>query len=292
MVKRNIPEVDTFIDTCDLIKVNTRSICHQTGCKKTKLSYGVKGGESISCKKHKNEDHVIQSSLCGHIGCEKKGKQFIGDHRFCAPHVDIIREKGDFPCDYVTKDMTRDTKHPCTEDGCPVLQASFDKKTKCAKHSISGKSDDKRRCNNPGCTSTKRPTFGFPGGKCTKCKDHAEDGMASHKQCADEGCTKSASYGPHGGTSIFCGDHKPCDYILNIQTCSRDGCTSQKSFGPPGGDPMTCSTHKEPGYIDLRNLPCSQEGCGKNRSFGLPNGRRLWCHDHKSDEHVNLVETK
>ena len=50
MVKRNIPEVDTFLDTCDLIKVNTRSICHQTGCKKTKLSYGVKGGESISCK--------------------------------------------------------------------------------------------------------------------------------------------------------------------------------------------------------------------------------------------------
>ena len=50
MVKRNIPEVDTFIYTCELIKANKRSICHKNGCKKTKLSYGVKGGESISCK--------------------------------------------------------------------------------------------------------------------------------------------------------------------------------------------------------------------------------------------------
>ena len=287
MVKRNIPEVDTFISTCDLIKANTRSICHQTGCKKTKLSYGVKGGESISCKKHKNEDHVIQSSLCGHIGCKMRGKQFIGDHKFCAPHVDIIREKGDFPTDYVT----RETHSQCTENGCET-GASFDKGKKCEKHSVLGKSDETRRCNTNGCTSLHRPTFGFPGGKRTKCKDHAEDGMVSHKQCADEGCTKSASYGPHGGTSIFCVGHKPCEYILNIQTCSRDGCTSQKSFGPPGGGSMTCSTHKEPGYIDLKNPLCSQEGCDKNRSFGLPNGRRLWCHDHKSDEHVNLVETK
>lgn len=298
MVKRKIQEVDDFLHTYEYLKDRVGRMCYVQGCRKQSrgfgspikgsLGYGFKGGDRVSCKKHKLPEHVEQNHQCIYVGCELRGKQSLANYNFCAKHVDQVRKDGDFPEDYVT----REKAVKCRTPGCEVA-ASYDGGKHCKQHAVSNKSDDRRRCEFEGCRSTQRPTFGIPGEKPTRCKNHKTPDMASHKQCVEEGCKVSASYGLPDEVAQYCKTHAGVGYILNTKTCVHDGCDRQPSFGNKTSSESTyCSKHKPDDFVDVKNKTCVYEGCPKKRSFGLKDGERLWCYDHKTEDCINLVETK
>lgn len=298
MVKRKIREVDDFLQTYESLKDRVGRMCYVEGCRKQSrgfrspikgsLGYGFKGGDRVSCLQHKLPEHVEQNQFCIYIGCESYGKQSLANYKFCAEHVDQVRADGDFPEDYVTREKAA----KCRTPGCQVA-ASYDDGKHCKQHAISNKSDDRRRCDFKGCTSTRRPTFGIPGEKPTRCKNHKTYDMASHKRCAEEGCKVSASYGLPDEVAKYCKRHAGVGYVLNTKTCAYDGCDRQPSFGHKTSFEATyCSKHKPDDFVDVRNKTCVHEGCSKNRSFGLKDGERLWCYEHKTEDCINLVEIK
>lgn len=220
MTKRKIPEVDDFLRNYEFLKDRVSRMCYVQGCRKQSrglfseikgsLGYGFKGGDRVSCKQHKLPEHVAQNQQCIYLGCKLRGKLFLGDHKFCAEHKNEVRDAGGFPVEFTTGQKQAMCKHPA---GCAV-QASYDTYTRCKTHATSTTSDDKRRCDFPGCTSTKRPTFGIPGEKNTRCKDHKTSGMASHKRCAEKPCELSASYGLPGEVAKYCNKHKKEGFIM------------------------------------------------------------------------------
>ena len=297
MTKRKIPEVDEFLKDYKFLKDRVARMCYVEGCRKQSrgifsemkgsLGYGFKGGDRVSCKQHKLPEHVEQNQQCIYLGCKLRGKQFLGDHKFCAKHKNEVREAGGFPVEFTTGEK----KVTCKYGGCNV-QASFDNRTRCKTHATSAKSDDNRKCDFPGCTSTQRPTFGFPGQKKSKCREHRTPGMASHKRCEFQPCDKSASYGLPGEIARFCNKHKAERFVLNVKSCAYEGCESQPSFGATAeSEPTHCSKHKPEDFVDVKNKRCRHQGCLKNRSFGKKDGERLWCYDHKRDDCINLVQT-
>lgn len=296
MTKRKIPEVDEFLKDYKFLKDRVARMCYVEGCRKQSrgifsdmkgsLGYGFKGGDRVSCKQHKLPEHVEQNQQCIYLGCKLRGKQFLGDHKFCAKHKNEVREAGGFPVEFTTGEK----KVTCKYGGCNV-QASFDNRTRCKTHATSAKSDDNRKCDFPGCTSTQRPTFGFPGQKKSKCREHRTPGMASHKRCEFQPCDKSASYGLPGEIARFCNKHKAERFVLNVKSCAYEGCESQPSFGATAeSEPTHCSKHKPDDFVDVKNKRCRHQGCLKNRSFGKKDGERLWCYDHKRDDCINLVQ--
>lgn len=260
MVQRQIPEVDEFLATHPNMKDKVSRGCYVDGCKKRSrgfgvkggLGYGEKGGDKISCNTHKLPHHVAQNAICRYTGCPLRGKQFLGNHKFCKQHVNELKEAGGFPEEHVTREKNTNF---CREEGC-TLVASFDNKTHCKAHSNNEKSDDKRRCDAEGCTSESRPTFGHPGERKTMCRDHKKEGMVSRKICETAGCKMSASYGLPGGVDMYCLDHKPEGYVLNQKVCAQEGCERQPCFGSVGGEQIYCSEHKLEGHVDLRNKRC------------------------------------
>ena len=293
MVKRKIHEVDTFLRSYPNIKDKINRGCYYEGCRKAYgegrkgLGYGPKGGDRESCKTHKRITDVEQNILCIYKGCKTKGTIFLGDHKVCSTHIEVLKEDGQFPEEYVTRSKNTNV---CIVSGCGII-ASYDKNKHCKTHAESSTSDDKRRCDYPGCKSKSRPTFGFHGEKKTRCKDHKEANMFSRKLCSHyPDCTLSASYGTPDGIALTCVQHKLEHYILNVLTCEVRNCRRQVCFGYINGESTHCSEHKEPGQIDLRNKRCMHDGCDKNRSFGEINGERKWCSQHKEEGDVNLVE--
>jgi len=236
MVKRHIEEVDEYLRSYQHTKDKVPRSCYFTGCKKKShgfnvkggLGYGPRGGSRISCKVHKLSEHVEQNQLCIYEGCVKKGTLFIGDNRFCAEHIDIVKDDGGFPEDYVTRSKNTNI---CKHVSCNLV-ASFDNSTHCREHSVSEKSDDKRRCNYPGCTSTSRPTFGFHGEKKTRCNDHKDSSMFSRKICNQyPNCKRSASYGESCGVPLTCVQHKLEHYVLKTMVdsfCEMPCCIGMK----------------------------------------------------------------
>ena len=298
MTKRKIPEVDEFLKDYEFLKDRVARMCYVQGCRKQSrglfagmkgsLGYGLAGGDRVSCKEHKLPEHVEQNQLCIYLGCGTKGTQFLGDHKFCAQHKNEVRDAGAFPVDFTTG-----AKHVmCKIVGCRV-GASYDNYTRCKTHATSEKSDDNRRCDYPGCTSTQRPTFGIPGQPRARCKEHKTPDMASHKRCAEKPCKLSASYGLPDEVAKYCNKHKKEGFILNTRTCAQDGCERQPSFGATvEAEPTHCSKHKPKDFVDVRNKTCVHEGCLMHRSYGLKDGERLWCNAHKKDDCINLVQTK
>lgn len=290
MTKRNVVEELLHSMSNDMKDTEHRT-CYKEGCERVNLIAGHPGGDKISCNKHQHgiEGLQKQTSKCVFKGCDTKGTTVVANtrYRFCAQHRDLLVERG------IARDTFNDIKtyaRKCVSEGCEKT-ATHDDKTRCALHSPTGRSDDKRRCNHEGCTSNKRPTFGF-GANRTRCKDHREEGMASHKTCAHDGCALSASYGEKAGVDQYCKKHRPGGFVLNARTCASETCTRQPCYGPEGGGTYThCALHKPDGYVDTRNKRCVEDGCTKNRSFGVKGGERLWCLEHKTDECINLVKT-
>lgn len=193
-------------------------ICYKEGCFVNRLGFGYPGGDKISCKRHKDdiEGLIEQVSKCTYKGCPKKGHNKIPNsrYRFCALHRDLLIKEG-LPVDGI---KARKSYHPkCIEDGCGI-SATYDNRMYCSKHSKTGKSVDRRRCGFEGCTSTKRPTYGF-GVSRTRCKLHQEPGMVSHNICSYEGCSISAAY---GAKNAFCYTHRYEDNVdegVDIDDC-------------------------------------------------------------------------
>lgn len=135
MSKRKIAEVEEFLKDYEFLKDSTPRSCHVIGCnKKTHgfgikggLGWGPKGGDRVSCGKHKLLEHVEQNHQCIYIGCELRGKQNIGGHKFCATHLKDVKSAGNFPAEFTTRQKQAMCKHP---GGC-TLQASYDNHTRC-----------------------------------------------------------------------------------------------------------------------------------------------------------------
>jgi len=168
MVKRHIQEVDDYLRTYPKTKDKKSRKCFVKDCKKEShgfkvrggLGYGPRGGDRISCKAHKEKNHVEQNQLCIYEGCETKGTLFIGDNRLCTEHIEIVKNDGGFPEEYITRSKNTNV---CKNPSCKLI-ASFDNNKHCKKHAQSEKSDDRRKCDYPGCRSESRPTFGFQVG--------------------------------------------------------------------------------------------------------------------------------
>ena len=238
--------------------------CRQPGCLKDDLGYGVQGGDKISCSDH-NDGLVAIGGLCCFRGCTTKGTLKIEDkretYRFCSTHLKQLQARGlPMPEQPAKKPWAK----MCAADGCQV-RPSCDGGKFCKTHSISGKSDDRRRCDFQGCTSEQRPSFGFEGGRRTRCREHKEEGMVSRKICQEESCNVSASFGVEGGVATHCKSHAPDGaYLVNASTCAHESCNKQPIFGESGvKKPTHCKAHAPAGYVDVKNKRCTVVECGK-----------------------------
>ncbi|CAM9568966.1 unnamed protein product [Ectocarpus sp. 13 AM-2016] len=254
--------IEDFLDSIpeDMTDVLPRW-CREDRCFIDGLGYGVKGGDKISCKKHK-EGLIDLGPLCTFRGCEKRGKTSIQDTRynFCKPHVDEFIQRG-MPIEMIKRPKNKE----CAHQGCGLCP-SYDGNMFCKIHSPTGISDDQRVCDVKGCDK-KRPAFGVPGFPRTRCSDHKEPGMYSRKLCIEDGCMVSASYGPIGGVVSHCKKHMTAGHILvNNPTCKDEACDKQPSFGDPSTGKMShCKDHAPNGYIDVRNKRYVVEECDKLR---------------------------
>jgi len=79
------------------------AICFMEGCHGTRLSYGKRGGNKVSCVKHKDdhpEGELVNLSdlrLCIYSGCLSKGCITIRDspkYHFCKHHIDQLEHRG------------------------------------------------------------------------------------------------------------------------------------------------------------------------------------------------------
>lgn len=267
MVKRKIDEVDAFLKDFESLKDRESRTCYVKGCKKSSHGFGIKGGlgwgfrggDRVSCKKHRLPEHVEQNHFCIYLGCDVRAKLAIGDHNLCAEHVEEIKTKANFPEEFVTRTKTA----LCQHEGCTVA-ASYDKTTHCKVHANSASSDDKRVCDIKGC-GKKRPTFGYPGKPRTRCAAHKESGMFSRKLCITDGCKISASYGNCEGVVVHCKKHMvPGETLINNKKCQHAECDKQPSFGDPVSKVKShCKTHAPEGFVDVLNKRCTAENCEK-----------------------------
>lgn len=208
--------------------------CYYQNCTLVRLAYGVPGGGKISCEEHKESHHVRLSDLqlCVYKGCTTKGTITISGcsgHNLCWSHAKSLISQG-LPEEFVTFN-----KGPtCSVEGCET-GASFDKGRFCMRHSPTKVSDETRMCEHEGCT-TMRPAFGYPRDTPTRCREHKEEGMFSHKLCDHDGCFTSVSYGPRDGVSQRCSQHKKEGDVVESK-CAMSCCmygegTQGKFFHP------------------------------------------------------------
>ena len=137
---------DTLVDK----NADGNAICFMKGCYGTRLSYGKRGGDKVSCHKHKDEHplgeliNLSDLRLCIYKDCLSKGCITIRDspkYHFCKHHIDQLEFRG------LEKEFVIRTKNPtiCKYEECKKC-SSFDGKKYCVVHSISGNSDDTRKC--------------------------------------------------------------------------------------------------------------------------------------------------
>lgn len=256
--KRKIEEVDTgkndpvteFIRGMrDRFKDNVPDrICANFLCQVilARLSWGFEDGDRLYCNKHRDDIpgmiNISKKRKCRYIGCDRKGTITIGGFHLCIKHVNLLKGEGlPSPEDSVKK--PKPSARRCKADGCSIYSA-FDNGQYCYKHSPTKVSDDKRVCEVPGCENKKRPTFGYPGEPMTRCREHKEEGMYSHKLCSSTECNSSASYGPHDGIAVTCVHHKEDGYVNLMATqCAMECCMYgdgvQAKFFHPGHDDET-----------------------------------------------------
>lgn len=259
----DVSDAQTFLDNMsEHMKDSHSRTCYKDRCNISRLGYGFPGDDKISCKHHYTEVEGMQKqeNKCVYRGCNTKGVNRVGGtrYRFCASHRDELIRQG-LPAKSFN-DITNNRK--CAEEGCDVA-ASYDNRTRCKQHSLTGKSKERRRCDFPGCQSEKRPTFGFDGMTKTRCREHKEEGMVSRKMCEEEHCTKSASFGLRGGVATHCKQHAPNDaLIVNAKTCGHEECNKQPIFGERGSIIAThCKNHAPHNFVDVKNKRCGEDGC-------------------------------
>ena len=172
--KRKLGEVDKspaqiFLDAlADKMKDSCTRECRHNGCTKWP-AYGLPGGDKMYCKEHRdNEDGIISlTSLCVYKGCIKRGHSTVTGtrYRFCAPHRDQLVMEG-LPAHTVT--FPKNTSRCLTPD-CDTVP-SKDGGKYCAKHSPTGRSDDKRACSMACCVNGgPRPQYVHPDNGSTIC---------------------------------------------------------------------------------------------------------------------------
>ncbi|CAM9095365.1 unnamed protein product [Ectocarpus sp. 12 AP-2014] len=221
--------VDAFLDSLgDKLKYfnSTNPRCRSKEmCTITDLGYGFSGEEKSYCKKHRDEvpGLIMVGPQCKYVGCKTKGHYKIGKLRVCGPHREQLIEEG-LPGGDENVVYEKDYGKKCIKEGCGK-SATFDNFTHCGPHSSTGKSDDKRVCEIPGCET--RPSVGYPGELQRWCGKHREGGMVSHGLCVEPGCGKRASYGALGGRKTSCVGHKKDGHVLlGTTTCAMACCST------------------------------------------------------------------
>ena len=201
--------------------------CSNFLCIITRLAWGFPGGEKLYCSKHQDDVEGLvylgDNTTCKFIGCPTQSHITIGGYRFCDSHVDQLIQEG-LPSPEENVKRPKDSGRRCREEGCDKY-SSCDDGQYCYHHSLTNVSDDKRVCEVPECENKKRPTFGYPGEPKTRCKEHKEEGMYSHKLCSFPECHVCASYGNSDGLPLTCFHHKEEGYInLNATICAMECC--------------------------------------------------------------------
>jgi hypothetical protein len=112
------------------------------------------------------------------------------------------------------------------------------------------------------------------------------------KICEHAFCTKQPSFGPPGTRYLRCKDHiKPGDVNLRARKCGVDGCEITPAFGPPNTNKgFRCLKHKLDTDINVKAKHCEVKDCELTASFG-PKGTRkmIRCFKHR---HVDDINTK
>lgn len=202
-------------------------------CTTTRLRYGLPGGHQEYCSKHWDElpGLVDLYPLCKYVGCAIRAHAFIvttvGQLNFCPKHMRQLVQEG-LPDPEVNAKGPKDYSRKFIEEGCGT-RATFDNFTYCGPHSPTGKSDDKRVCEIPGCET--RPSVGYPGEQQRWCGKHGEEGMVSHGLCVEPGCDKRASYGVPDCKRTSCAGHMKAGYINLVATICAMACCSTTSGG-------------------------------------------------------------
>lgn len=201
-------------------------MCAAEFCVITRLAWGFAGGDKLYCSKHQDDlpglVYLGDNRTCNYINCPTVTQITIGGLRFCDPHVKQLISEG-LPNPDESVKRTKNSNKRCRDEGCN-LHSSFDDGKYCYRHSPTKVSDDGRMCEIPGCMNG-RPTFGYPGETKTRCKEHKEEGMYSHKLCSGPECYSSASYGPPDGLPLTCVHHKESGYVnLNAAQCAMACC--------------------------------------------------------------------
>lgn len=235
--KRKIEDLDPvskFLDDMsDRLKkpdpANTLCRSKKKLCTTTRLKFGFPGGIKEYCSKHGDEvpGLVELQALCKYIGCVKKEQVTIhtamGKLQFCYTHRKQLVQEG-LPNPDINAKLPKSYHKKCIEEGCDKA-ATYDEGKYCGPHSLTGKSDDKRVCEVPGCDT--RPSVGYPGETPRRCGRHKELGMVSWGSCEEPGCNTRASFGPPGGSRISCGHHRKDGYTnLVATTCAMACCVS------------------------------------------------------------------
>lgn len=141
-------------------------------------------------------------------------------------------------------------------------------------------------CSEEGCYSTSR-SFGFPGGRGSRCKKHALPGMRNvvNRLCEHSGCTSTSRvFDAPGGRGRFCKEHALTTMVNVISVrCEFEGCnSSSQNFDIPGGKGRFCRKHAEAGMVDVRNVTCRYQGCSVRANYSMKGTPATYCATHKT----------
>eukprot|EP00752_Nemacystus_decipiens_P009867 g8804.t1 len=83
-------------------------------------------------------------------------------------------------------------------------------------------------------------------------------------RCQHKDCSRRPTFGPREGItkSIFCPAHKHAGMVkTNSRQCADDMCSTSPSYGFQGKKASHCSKHKKPGMVNVVSPRCQSDGC-------------------------------
>jgi hypothetical protein len=159
--------------------------CEHEGCD-TRPSFGIKGGKTQFCSKHKTSEMVdLVSKSCEHEGCNLDARFGIkgGVRQFCSNH------KKD--------EMTNVQCLQCKYQGCdlnPRFGIKGEVREFCSKHKKDGMVDVVyKQCGYKGCETT--ALYGKPGQQRSHCAKHRQPGMIRRPNAKCVSCKELAIWG-------------------------------------------------------------------------------------------------
>ena len=260
-------------------------LCGYENCRNVS-SYGI-NCEPIRCKKHKDDNMKLSSSLC------KCGKQpsynlkgltakFCSD---CKPEnaIDVKNKK----CNFESCNKTPNYNY------ANELNAIY-----CKTHSLENMIDiNHKRCNYNECS--KIPSFNYECEKAPiRCFIHREPEMINFffKKCCYLNCKTTAYFNyDNEKKPIYCSLHKE-ENMINIisKICIHPNCKVTPSYNYENEKtPIYCNLHKINQMVNVKSKYCLYSDCNLKASFNYINEKSpLYCAKHKFENMENILCNK